>query len=270
MKTSFRELFSAILKCFEAISFITKNGLAHFFLYPIILSIFLSMGAVVFVKQAMNYIMDHISPHFHYVPLNGSWSQNVKAAISDIGMYATALLLFLMGWYVFFKIKKYLVLALMSPILAILSEKAEQIQTKNSSQFNQKKIVYGILRGLVIASRNLILEILLVLILWGAILYVSNALPLLCFLLVPLMSILSFMISAYFFGFSTIDYSNERKMKGVKESVRFIRKHRFTAIGNGTVFSLLFTIPFIGVSCGTIICTVAASLSVHEIESSSL
>lgn len=225
------------------------------------------MGAVAFFKHAAKYLMHFITPYFHYTPLDGSFWQNTKAVVSDIGMYATAFLIFLLGWYLFTKIKKYVVLALMSPILAMLSEKTEQILTQKECPFDRKKFILDLLRGIVIAFRNLMMEVLLSLILWSAVIYISIALPPLSFLLAPASAVLSFAIGAYFFGFSTMDYCSERKQRGVKESIKYIRKLRFTAIGNGTVFSLLFLIPFMGVSCGTIICTVAASLSVHEIDS---
>ncbi len=226
------------------------------------------MGAVAFFKHAAKYLMHFIKPYFHYTPLDGSLWQNTKAFVSDIGMYATAFLMFLLGWYLFTKIKKYVVLALMSPILAILSEKTEQILTQKEYPFNRKKFIQDLLRGMVIAFRNLMMEVLWSMILWSAVIYISIAVPPLSFLLAPASAVLSFALGAYYFGFSTMDYCNERKKRRVMESIKFIRKHRFTAIGNGTIFSLLFMIPFVGVSCGTIICTVAASLSVHEIDSS--
>ena len=63
-----------------------------------------------------------------------------------------------------------------------------------------------------------------------------------------------------------LDYSNERRRMGVKESIHYIRKHKGLTMGNGMVYQLLVNIPFFGAVVAPITAVVAATLSVHELE----
>ena len=74
-------------------------------------------------------------------------------------------------------------------------------------------------------------------------------------------------VTSYFYGFSFMDYSNERNKLSIKESVNFIRKKRGIAIGIGLVFYCCLLIPIIGsflASLLSIISLTAATLSVEE------
>lgn len=261
-----RIFFQAVKKCLDAIGFISKHGLTHYFLYPILFSILLSMGAFVFIKELVDWVMNYFKQFIHTAPLNASFWENTKAVLSNIGLYATSFFIFVFGWYLFTKIKKYFILALMSPILALLSERAEKKLTGIEFAFSFKKFVADIARGIALACRNFMLETFLTSLVWMASIYLSLLLPFLSFLIAPVLAILTFFIGAYFFGFSAMDYCNERKNMTWRESILYMRKHRNTALGNGSVFSILFMIPFVGITLGTIICTVGAVLSVHEID----
>jgi CysZ protein len=74
------------------------------------------------------------------------------------------------------------------------------------------------------------------------------------------------LISYYFYGFSMMDYSSERHKLNVSESVRYIRKHKGVAIGNGFIFSLLFAFPIIGSMLSTVLAPVAATIAVVELK----
>ena len=47
-----------------------------------------------------------------------------------------------------------------------------------------------------------------------------------------------FLVQAYYAGFGNMDYSLERH-HSISGSIRFIRRNRWLAMGNGTVFMLL-------------------------------
>ena len=77
-----------------------------------------------------------------------------------------------------------------------------------------------------------------------------------------------FIISAYFYGFAFIDYTNERRRLTVKQSVHFIRENKGMAVGNGVVFALAMFIPFCGTTIAgfvAIVSVVAATISTHKI-----
>lgn len=267
MKEALRSFFNAIGVWFGSWKFIFHNGLAHFFLYPIIISIVLSMGAIVLIKLFVDFIMGYVNSYFQYEPLDQGLWQNLRTVFSDIGKYTTAFIIFILTFYLFNRVRKYLVLALMSPIMALLSERTDEILSGASFPFNKTQFIRDIFRGILLAVRNLFLELFLTLLMWGVAIYLSLALPFLGIILAPLIAVVSFLIGAYFFGFSTMDYHNERRRLNMRQSITYVRKNRGTALGIGTVFSLLFMLPFVGVAVGTITCIVTTMMLMNEKQS---
>jgi CysZ protein len=125
----------------------------------------------------------------------------------------------------------------MSPLLALLSERVENILTAKNYPFRFNHFISDVLRGILLALRNLFLEVLLFIVV--SILSFIPVVNLIC-------PFLSFYISGYFYGFSMLDYSNERKRFTIKRSIHFIRMQRGVAFGNGAVFYLMLMIPFVG------------------------
>ena len=75
-----------------------------------------------------------------------------------------------------------------------------------------------------------------------------------------------FTIEFFFFGFSMIDYTNERKKMSVKESSSYIYKHKGLAIANGGIFYLMLLVPVVGLLVAPSYGVVAAAIAVHEID----
>ena len=53
----------------------------------------------------------------------------------------------------------------------------------------------------------------------------------------------NFVISSYFYGFSFMDYTNERQRLSLKDSIAYISNNKGLAIGIGSVFVFCFFIP---------------------------
>lgn len=132
---------------------------------------------------------------------------------------------------------KYLVVILLSPLFSYLSVKSEHILTGNKYKFNAKQYYTDIIRGVRIGFRNLFLNYL-----FFAILYFvawlgwenpQNS---------PVFY-LTFAVGFFYYGFSFLDYVNERMQWNVPESVDFIRKHRGLAIAIGLIYSLMILVP---------------------------
>jgi len=73
-------------------------------------------------------------------------------------------------------------------------------------------------------------------------------------------------IECYYYGFSMLDYSFERKKITAAESIYFIGNHRGLAIGNGLMFYLIQLMPIVGWVLAPTYAVVAATLSLHEVK----
>jgi len=266
MNVFFRHFSLGVGTWFESWRFIFRNGLIHYFIYPILLSILLGMGAVALIRKGVDFVMSFVTPHLDYVAMpNSGWWERTLDVLADIGKYGISFILWIIAWYTFQKVSKYLILALMSPVMALLSEKTETILTGKLYPFDGQQLVRDIVRGIGLAIRNFFVEIFLtVILIWGLDLFLTIFIPPLGIILSPVFALLSFFIGAYFFGFSTMDYYNERQRLSFGESIKSVRNKKGIAIGNGTIFSLIFMIPVIGVTISTVTCTVAATLALNK------
>lgn len=158
--------------------------------------------------------------------------------------------------YLMFTFNKYVVLVLMSPILAYASERTEEIITGRSQPFSWSQLMKDALRGSLIALRNGFLELL-----------ISAAIWLLTFLLpfgIPFSVVLLFLVSAYFYGFSMYDYIFERRRMGVRASITQVNARAPMVIVNGALFSLLMKIPLLGMMLAPPMAAVGAVLSLQK------
>ena len=112
-------------------------------------------------------------------------------------------------------------------------------------------------RGVILAARGLMVEGVVVIVL-----FVSAFIPVVN-LVQP---ILLWFVSAYFFGVSMVDYSLEKKGLNVSESIIYNKKHKSLATGIGSVFQLVFLIPFVGWMIAPTYSAIAAYFAVEELE----
>ncbi|MCC6818461.1 MAG: EI24 domain-containing protein [Bacteroidia bacterium] len=238
----------------------SSHKMMHYYLYPILVSLILYLGLlsslIVFSQNIMHWVFRGRIPD--KIP-NYDGLGSIGRFISDISLYGVAAFIFsLLVMVLAGKFSKYIVLIVLSPVFALLSEKVEEHITGKSYPFSFIQFLKDILRGIVMAIRNLIIELS-----WlGVISLVS--------LFSPMIALISFvimlLISSYFYGFSMIDYINERKRMSIKESVRDIRKHKGFAIGNGLMYWLIDMIPGIGMVIGPINGVVGAVTGKIELE----
>ena len=75
MGKTFKGFFRGIEYWTSACSFTFQNGLSHFFIYPIAITILLSMGSAVAIYSAVKYLTQFINPYLKLESLSGSFSQ---------------------------------------------------------------------------------------------------------------------------------------------------------------------------------------------------
>ncbi|MEK7255392.1 MAG: EI24 domain-containing protein, partial [Bacteroidota bacterium] len=168
-------------------------------------------------------------------------------AVEKIAQLFGGLLVLAVGLLIF----KQLVFVVTSPFMSLLSEKVEnQLRGKpGGGNWSPNQILSDILRGLRIALRNLIRELLATIFL-----LLLGLFP----LFTPFTTALIFILQAYYVGFGNMDFALERHFR-YRESIRFVHRHRALALGNGVVF-LLLLLTFIGflfaISLGTVAATI--------------
>ena len=135
---------------------------------------------------------------------------------------------------------RYIMLAIISPILSMISQRTEKLINNKKYGFSLKQIVHDVKRALKLILRNIILEALTIL---GIILlfYILNI-----FFenysdqLSIIENIMIIVIAFYYYGFAFMDYSLERWKIDEKKSVQFVRKHKGLALAIGAVFTPIF------------------------------
>ena len=236
----------------KAFEFIFKNGLAVYFLYPLAIAIFLFVIGFTLTTQFSNYITSNISDYFGLDDPD-SWF------LATIG-WIVSFFIHIITWIIFFYIKasilKYLTLILLSPVLAHVSQRTEEIITGVKIRFDGVQFIKDILRGIAMAFRNMFIEFLLI-----VIFFFVSFIPVVGWLISLIFLSLA---SWFFYGFSMIDYSNERKRLSISESTAFARKNKWLCISNGFLFWVIFSIPWIGVIFAPITGVVASTIAVNE------
>ena len=184
-----------------------------------------------------------------------NWLETSSNKLLGLLLTIAGIILWLIQMLFYFSLFKYIWLIVGSPVFAYLSEKTDSIINNKEFEFNSKQFVRDILRGIKIAVRNC---------LWQSVYMVS--IVLLSFIPVAgwLTPLLALLVECYYYGFSMLDYSFERKKMTSAESIYFIGNHRGLAIGNGVMFYLMQLIPVIGWVLAPAYSVIAATLSLHD------
>ncbi len=238
----------------KAFSFLKAHNLTWYFLFPLALNIILFVlgyfSSVNISNQWFVYLTDWMN-----MDSWAFWGSGFLSSSIEFFMFLMVRILF---FIVFAYLGGYIIIIFLSPVFALLSEKVESILTGKKFPFNFNQFIKDIWRGIRLALRNLAIELFLTLVL-----FILSFVPVLGFFT----GITLFIISAYFYGFSFIDYSLERKKMDIKQSITYVKTNKGLAIGNGAIFSLVLMIPFIGVLMSgfvSIISVTAATISTTE------
>ncbi len=243
----------------KAIGFIFKEGLWWFFFFPLAINILLFWGGLEGIDALINWINTKM---LNWTSLNNAdfWGSGALKYI--LGFLVGGIFKFLF-FALFTLIGGYVVLIIMSPVLAFISEKTEKIITGNDYPFSSSQLMRDIVRGILLAIRNMFIEFG-----WMFVLFIIGIVPVIGWLISLTSPVLMFFISSYFYGFSFMDYSIERQKLSVSQSVKLVRKRKGIAVANGMIFSVSLIIPLCGVSLAgftAIISTVAAAIAMTKV-----
>lgn len=239
---------------FKAIPFIFRHKLWWTFFIPIALSLTLYFLGF----SVINHLGDTTRNFLDTWLTNDSTSKTITILVKILGSI-TRVIFQIIFFLLFYHLSGYVILMLLSPLFAWVSEKTDNLLNEVEYPFSWNQFFKDIWRGIIIALRNLFYELGV-----SALLLILTLIPVIRVIATPVSVAFLFFLSAYFYGFSYMDYTNERKKLKVKESIAFIRKYKAVAITNGGLFSVSLFIPVLG-GITAIIATVGATLAMNEI-----
>ena len=245
----------------ESIPFIFYNGIWKYLIVPLIL-----FGIIFYVGNRFGATADSLEQVRETGNCSWGW-----LGLSWVFLKSQ---FFKLLEFLFLDATKYLIMIFLSPLLAIISEKTEEILTGNKYKFNLKRLIVDVKRGIGIAIRMLIAEVLLAFVLWEWIvapLFGVNEI---------IVDVVTLCIGFYFYGFAYVDYINERLRLTIKESWKFMKRHAGLAFAIGSVYSLFYKIPSLintdntwlntlldnfGVLFAPVLAIVAATIAMHKL-----
>ncbi len=157
--------------------------------------------------------------------LAGYLNKGINAAFSAIDFIIVQLYIFI-------------VLTALSPFNTLLGERFDSSLTGNSFQGGIIRFINDFIRMIFVVIIALVLEFLTIGVYW----LISKI-----FGLGAIDTIISWMISAFYFGFSFYDFALERYEVGVAGSLGFSFRKPITMVLTGGIFLLIYNIPIIGI-----------------------
>jgi len=254
----FSEMSIAYNSFKKAHAFIRKHNLWHFVLIPGVLNLVFFITLLIWLVKNVGFWVDSFF----------NWECNEEEGITYlfcITFYSAIIAIkYLIVWFVkavfimfYLLVYKNIILIIYSPFIAFLIEKVDQKNKGIELPFYLQQFIKDTVRGVKIALRNILIELLCVIFI-------------LLITLIPIINlfqpILFWVVSAYFIGFSMMDYSLERKQLTAKSSVDYIKSNKSMAMGIGSVFQLMYFVPLIGWMFAPTYAAVAAYFSIEELE----
>ncbi|MBS1731418.1 MAG: EI24 domain-containing protein [Bacteroidetes bacterium] len=247
----FKEIITAIQSYIRAHRFIVKNKLWKWIWIPGIIYCILFIVSMYFFGKTANAFIDWI------MTVTGitKWLDETRSGIFGFLVTLSGIVLWIIQMLFYFSLFKYIWLIVGSPVFAYLSEKTDTILHGKTDSFNKAKWLKDILRGISIALRNA---------LWQTVYLIGIFL----LSLIPVAGIftilLALLVECYYYGFSMLDYTCERKNWSASKSVDYIANHKGLAIGNGLIFYLMQLVPVLGWVLAPSYAVVAATLSMQS------
>jgi len=244
---------------FKAIELLFSKGFMKYMIFPLLLNILIFWVGLSFVIDAADWARDTFMNWIN-IGDGAFWGSETIKGISSALIKTIVYIMFLVS-FVFFG--GFVIIIIMSPLFSIISEKTEYVLTEGGIDypFEFKQFIIDVFRGIGIALRNMAFElgIMIIVFIAGIILSFISWIGV----------IFMFFVSSYFYGFSYMDYTNERHKRNLKTSVKFMRKYKWVAIVNGSLFAFVLFIPWLGVALSAfvaVISVIAGTVSMIEIK----
>lgn len=246
-----KELVISVQSYFKVLPFVLRNNIWSFFLLPLTLNLGLIASLLYLVFESSAFAEEEL------VFLMMEWGLVDLVWISLIVKFLLSYGLKMILFYFVWQFYQLLSLIFLSPLFSYLSEKVQESLTGVEVQFSGIQFLKDVLRGIKIGMKNITLQLIWIMVFYSSVFVFP-------FLSVFLPFVL-FMLGAYYYGFAMIDYRSEVFHLDAENSRRFVKKHRYLALGNGIVFQVLLLVPVLGTLFAPSFALVAAALGIEEI-----
>lgn len=246
-----KELIITIQSYRNAHRFILKHKLWKWILVPgLIYALFFSISMYFFSKSAFQ-VIDYINT----VTGLKIWLQHMQDSWWGFFFAFAGIIVWLLMMLTYFSLFKYIWFIIGRPVFSYLSEKASSIIEQKPFTFSSKQILADTLRGIQLSLRNGFWQLI-------------YAIALLLLALIPIIGwitpLIALIIECYYYGFSMLDCSFERKKVSISSSIDFVSNHKGIAIGNGLIFYIMHIAIVIGWILAPAYAVIAATLSLYE------
>lgn len=248
-----KEIIIAIQSYYKAHHFIHAHKLWKWIILPGIVYSTLFIVLIIFFGKTANHFTDWLSVKTGLK----TWLDKSGSGLLKFIFTFGAIMFWLIQMLFYFSLFKYIWLIVGSPVFVYLSEKTDSIIEDRKFIFNSRQFKKDMLRGIWIAIRNA---------LWQSVYMISIIILSLIPVVGWLTPLLALLVECYYYGFSMLDYSFERKKMSTAESIYFTGNHKGLAIGNGLIFYILHIVPVIGWILAPAYAIVAATLSLHDVK----
>ena len=243
----------------EAVRLLFSRHFGWFLLFPVTISVLLFLAG--------NYVVGHYG-----AGLSGFLEAALQRWVGDVSWlkwlsglggvvgFILRLLLRIIYSLMFLFWGGYLLMLFMSPIYSWLSERTESHLSGVKYPFSFRQFFWEIGRGIVIALGCVVLQTAITIFL-----FFCSFIPVVGWV----SPILSFLVTAYFYGFAFMDYAVERKKFKLKEGVAFINRSKGSVLAIGMVFAVSLFIPFLrifAVSLVSLLAVIAGTIVIHRQE----
>ncbi len=246
-----KEIVIAIQSYLKAHQFISQHRLWKWIIIPGIVYALLFAASMYFFGKSATGVIEYLTEAIGV----RNWVQKWQNSWLGFLFTLAGVIFWILLMFFYFSLFKYIWLILGSPIFSWLSEKTSSIIEGREVPFNMKQFMKDVVRGIRLALRNT---------LWQTVYTIS----ILLLSFVPVIGwatpILALFVECYYYGFSMLDYSCERKQMDVSRSIAYVGKHKGLAIGNGLVFYLMHGLLVVGWVLAPAYAVVAATISMHE------
>ena len=259
----FSGFFKGFGNCFKAFNIIFNKGLWPFLFYPLVIWVITWLLTLLGITLLAEFISDWVKDHFSFdnIPEQGHWLSFAKPFLTGYLSIVVLFVIKILFWFISGTFSKYILLLILSPLFALLSELTEEKLTRNKFPFSFFQLLKDILRGIRITLRNLSIELGIIIVCM-----ILSFIPFVGFITVPFL----LFVSWYFTGFTMLDYNAERHKLKAGESTRFIRNNKGYACGIGAIYWLFMLLPFfigdiVGLMFGPALAAVGATISFLEL-----